>query len=86
MGLTVVRDIVARHDGVIVVDSTVGQGTYFDVYLPHISDRVETDVIWRRSIQEENECPIVEKEFVSGQHFHQNVQHVDCCALAQLRS
>ncbi len=86
MGLTVVQDVVARHDGMMVVDSIVEQGTRFDIYLPHISDRVEADAIRSRPIYEENECPVVDTEFVSRKHFHENMQPVDCCALTQLRS
>ncbi len=86
MGLTVVRDIVARHDGMMVVDSTVGQGTCFDAYLPHMYDRIKADAIWSKSIQEENERPVVDKEFISCQHVQKNMQYFDCCILAQLRS
>ena len=86
MGLTVVQDVVARHDGMMVVDSIVGQGTHFDIYLPHISEGVEADAIWSKPIREENECPVVAQELVSRQDFHENIQHFDCCALDQLRN
>ncbi|MDX2059986.1 MAG: ATP-binding protein [Gemmatimonadales bacterium] len=39
LGLAVVHGIVEEHDGVIVVDSDLGHGTVFHVYLPAI-DRV----------------------------------------------
>jgi DNA-binding NtrC family response regulator len=34
MGLAVVQGIVANHDGAIYVQSTLGQGTTFELYLP----------------------------------------------------
>jgi signal transduction histidine kinase len=34
LGLAVVHGIVKGHDGVIAVESTVGRGTRFQVYLP----------------------------------------------------
>jgi len=36
LGLAVVRGIINAHGGAITVDSTLGQGTRFDVYLPEI--------------------------------------------------
>ena len=36
MGLAVVHGIVADHGGVIMVDSTPGQGTTFAIYIPRI--------------------------------------------------
>ena len=35
MGLAVVHSIIAKAGGAINVDSTVGRGTRFDIYLPH---------------------------------------------------
>ncbi|HKJ66276.1 MAG TPA: PAS domain S-box protein [Desulfopila sp.] len=34
LGLSVVHGIIHNHDGVITVDSEVGKGTVFDIYLP----------------------------------------------------
>lgn len=38
MGLAVVQDIVERHQGIILVDSVLGYGTTFDIYLPQIGE------------------------------------------------
>jgi CheY-like chemotaxis protein len=40
MGLAVVQGIVASHDGAIYVQSTPGQGTTFELYLPQQDDLV----------------------------------------------
>jgi len=42
MGLAVVQRIVKTHKGSITVDSEVGRGTVFEVYLPRISAPVES--------------------------------------------
>jgi signal transduction histidine kinase len=47
LGLSVVHSIVAQHGGRATVESRVGQGTRFDVYLPALVDterrqRIET--------------------------------------------
>lgn len=36
MGLSVVHGIIAKHEGVITVESTPGQGTTFTIYLPRL--------------------------------------------------
>lgn len=41
MGMSVVFGIVDRHDGYILVSSTLGEGTDIDVYFPHVSQVVE---------------------------------------------
>jgi CheY-like chemotaxis protein len=39
LGLSVVHGIVQSHDGEVALYSEVGEGTTFDVYLPHESDQ-----------------------------------------------
>lgn len=41
LGLSVVHGIVSTHGGVILVDSKLGEGTTFSVYLPKTSDQPE---------------------------------------------
>lgn len=38
LGLAIVKHIVSRHRGALVVESTVGKGSTFSVYLPIIPD------------------------------------------------
>ncbi len=86
MGLTVVRDIVTTHHGIMSVDSKVGQGTLFDIYLPRISDRVEVGTAMNWPIKEEDVCPTVDEEFSICQDFQERRQQIDSTALAQTRN
>ncbi len=43
LGLSVVHGIVESHSGAILVESTLGQGTTFTIYLPRLMERVEGD-------------------------------------------
>jgi signal transduction histidine kinase/sensor domain CHASE-containing protein/ActR/RegA family two-component response regulator len=42
LGLTIVHSIVSKHDGFIDVDSEVGVGTTFIIYLPASNEKVDT--------------------------------------------
>jgi CheY-like chemotaxis protein len=41
LGLAVVHGIIKNHDGAITVQSALGQGTTFDIYLPRLEGQVE---------------------------------------------
>jgi two-component system cell cycle sensor histidine kinase/response regulator CckA len=43
LGLAVVHGIVESHGGAILVESTLGQGTTFTLYLPRLEERAEGD-------------------------------------------
>ncbi len=86
MGLTVVRDIVARHSGMIAVDSTMGEGTIFDIYLPQVSDRVEMDTTLNRPFKDGSACLVVDENFSTCEHFQGKAQHLDYSTIAQMRN
>ncbi|WP_447969477.1 response regulator [Nitrospira sp. M1] len=43
MGLSVVHGIIANHEGAITVDSTLGMGTRFDIFLPRTDAVIECE-------------------------------------------
>lgn len=65
MGLAVVQDIVTRHYGMISVESVLGEGAIFDIYLPQIPEvfhkqAVEAPVVGGNTCQvlEDHASPI----------------------------
>ncbi len=44
MGLAVVIGIVKSHDGMVTVDSKLGEGTTFNVYLPIVEEQVKEEI------------------------------------------
>ena len=55
LGLAVVHGIVQNHGGIIEVESTEGQGTVFNVYLPRVENRIKDDVKTLQTIPTGNE-------------------------------
>ena len=45
LGLSVVHGLVAHHGGAILVESTVGQGTTFTIYLPRLMEQAARDTL-----------------------------------------
>ena len=43
LGLAIVKHIVNRHRGRLTVDSALGQGTVFKVFLPSVREMAESD-------------------------------------------
>ena len=56
MGLAVVQNIVTRHHGVISVDSVLGEGTTFDIYLPRIFEMLETQEVVEVPVAKGHKC------------------------------
>ncbi|GJL54644.1 MAG: hypothetical protein NPIRA02_17760 [Nitrospirales bacterium] len=44
MGLSVVHGIIANHEGAITVESTLGEGTRFDIFLPRTDAVIESEM------------------------------------------
>ena len=55
LGLAVVHGIIKSHAGAITVDSRVGKGTTFSVYLPVVEDETETESQKRTGFPSGNE-------------------------------
>jgi PAS domain S-box-containing protein len=56
LGLALVNSIVQEHKGAITVDSTLGKGTFFSVYLPVISKKIEENDEFKQQMS-----PVVSK-------------------------
>jgi signal transduction histidine kinase/CheY-like chemotaxis protein len=59
LGLSVVHGIVKNFGGTILLNSRVGSGTTFDIYLPRVEDMLTTDVTQPASLPSGNECVLV---------------------------
>lgn len=87
MGLAVVQDIVTRHGGMISVDSVLGQGTSFDIYLPRIPDVLETQEIVKVPVAKGSECILfVDNESSICELFRENLKHLGYTTVTQTSS
>ncbi len=65
LGLSVVQGIVEQHEGHIEVDSTIGEGTTFDIYLPITQERAyATDVKIEQSTEGKGRILLVDDELM----------------------
>ncbi|MEW6109156.1 MAG: ATP-binding protein [Nitrospirota bacterium] len=53
LGLAICYSIIKKHEGFITVDSEIGKGTTFNIYLPHSEEKYIT----KKSIKEESLIP-----------------------------
>ncbi|MGD0816802.1 MAG: ATP-binding protein [Methanomassiliicoccales archaeon] len=83
LGLTIVHSIISKHDGFIDVDSVVGVGTTFTIYLPASEEKIEAKPT-REDVKEtefgkvlimDDEEPILE---VGSELLRMNGYTVDC--------
>jgi diguanylate cyclase (GGDEF)-like protein len=78
LGLAVIHDIVTRLKGYISVDSALGRGTTFRVYLPHVPSTVKTEP---RPAQPSEILPMIGKETVLLVEDDSNVREFAASAL-----
>jgi CheY-like chemotaxis protein len=87
MGLAVVQNIVNRHHGMISVDSVLGQGTVFDIYLPRIPVVLETQEIVKVPVAKGNECILfVDNESSICKLVRENLKHHGYTTVTQTSS
>lgn len=87
MGLAVVWDIVTRHQGMISVESVLGQGTLFDIYLPKISEEFETQEVVEIPGAIGNECILfVDDERSICELVQENLTHLGYTIITQSSS
>jgi PAS domain S-box-containing protein len=73
MGLAVVHGIITSHEGAIMVTSTPGQGTTFEVYLPRTSGRPGESAMRESTVPHGTECILFVDDEVSLAHLGQEV-------------
>ncbi|MDX2420512.1 MAG: response regulator, partial [Nitrospirota bacterium] len=87
MGLAVVQDIVNRHHGIMSVDSVLGQGTIFDIYLPRIPEVIETQEIVKVPVAKGNECILfVDNERSICELVRENLKHLGYTTVTETSS
>ena len=61
LGLSIVHKIVENHGGRLSVQSTLGEGTTFEIFLPICSDRARTAIIEAEGVAERGEDGILRR-------------------------
>ena len=61
LGLSIVQKIIENHGGIISVESKLGEGTTFEIFLPICSDRARSAIIEAESVAEKGEDGVLRR-------------------------
>ena len=61
LGLSIVQKIIENHGGIISVESKLGEGTTFEIFLPICSDRARSAIIEAEGVAEKGEDGVLRR-------------------------